>query len=524
MGVLSRTSAMRDPGHSPTPAAPGSLPLGVNAPSVSLPLRFVLAGLLALVCGVVWLVLRPDLLATYHYNQYVVAVTHLFTLGFVTSIIMGAMYQLVPVALETRLHSERLAKWQFVFHVVGVAGMVWMFWRWDLKQVGHFGSVLAVGVGLFVYNIARTLWRAPHWNVTATAIASALGWLSLTVLAGLAIATAKCSYDVAPQSQAAQAVAPVLAGLKALAGFMGRFDAISTMHAHAHLGGVGFFLLLIVGVSYKLVPMFTLSEVQSERRACWSLRLLNVGLAGAFFTILLRSPLKPVFALVLVAGLAVYGWEMRAILRARKRRVLDWGLTYFLTALSLLGLQAVLAVVLVWPKLPLTVVTGQLENLYGFLALIGIVTFAILGMLYKVIPFLVWYARYSREIGRQKVPALADLYSARLQAAGYWTYLAGLLGVGVAIGLGSERAMPWCAGLLVVSLLVFAVNVARMLSHLFKPRLEPLDLPGRAAFKLEKGPAPPNVIAERRTTAGQTFLQSEGCSPSAAAPAHPVLN
>jgi hypothetical protein len=238
----------------------------------------------------------------------------------------------------------------------------------------------------------------------------------------------------------------VLVGLKALAGFMGRFDAISTMHAHAHLGGVGFFLMLIVGVSYKLVPMFTLSEVQSERRACWSLRLLNVGLAGAFFTILLRSPLKPVFALVLIAGLAVYGWEMRAILRARKRRVLDWGLKYFLTAISLLGLQAILAVVLVWPELPLTAVTGQLENLYGFLALIGIVTFAILGMLYKIIPFLVWYARYSRDIGRQKVPALADLYSARLQAAGYWTYLAGLLGVGVAIGLGSERAMPWCAG------------------------------------------------------------------------------
>ena len=39
--------------------------------------------------------------------------------------------------------------------------------------------------------------------------------------------------------------------------------------------------------------------------------------------------------------------------------------------------------------LPLNPVTGQLENLYGFLGLIGVVVFALAGMLYKIIPFLV---------------------------------------------------------------------------------------------------------------------------------------
>ena len=107
-------------------------------------------GLVALLVGVIWLVARPDLLATYHYNQYVIAATHLFVLGWICSIVMGAMYQLVPVALETKLYSERLAKWQFAFHLIGFVGMVWMFNVWNMKQVGHFGSVMAVGVGLFV--------------------------------------------------------------------------------------------------------------------------------------------------------------------------------------------------------------------------------------------------------------------------------------------------------------------------------------------------------------------------------------
>jgi hypothetical protein len=109
-------------------------------------------GMLALFTGVALLVLRPDILATYHYNQYVIAATHLFVLGWICTIVMGAMYQLVPVALETRLYSEKLVAWQFMFHLVGFAGMVWMFWTWDMKQVGHFGAVLTVGVGLFVYS------------------------------------------------------------------------------------------------------------------------------------------------------------------------------------------------------------------------------------------------------------------------------------------------------------------------------------------------------------------------------------
>src|SRR5262249_41063013 len=113
-----------------------------NAASIKLPLVFVLAGSLALLTGIAWLVADPSILAAYHYNQRVIAVTHLFVLGWICSIVMGAMYQLVPVALETKLHSEKLAWCQFVLHLVGFIGMVWMFWAWDLKHVGYFGSIL----------------------------------------------------------------------------------------------------------------------------------------------------------------------------------------------------------------------------------------------------------------------------------------------------------------------------------------------------------------------------------------------
>lgn len=456
-----------------TQAAAGLAAFSPNAPSVLVPLRFMVAGLLALVTGIVLVAIRPEVLATYHYNQFVIAITHLLVLGWICTVVMGAMYQLVPVALETRLHSERLARWQFVLHIAGFAGMVWMFWTWNMKQVGHYGTALAVGVGLFVYNIVRTLMKVPRWNVVASGVASAVAWLSLTVLAGLSIVAGKCTYESAV-SNSGGTLGAILAGLKASARFTARFDQIGAMHAHAHLGVIGVFLMLIVGISYKLLPMFTLSEVQNPLRARASIWLLNAGLVAAFFAILLRSTLKPVAAGAAVTGLVLYGLEVRAMLAARKRRTLDWGIRYFLTALSLLAPVAGLGLVLSWPTLPLNGFTGQLENLYGFLALVGVISFGIIGMFYKIIPFLVWYRAYGREIGRARVPSLADLYTPALQTVGYWTWLAGLAVTGAGILLSHAMLVRCGALMLAGSLAALALNVVRMLSHLFRPQLAPL--------------------------------------------------
>lgn len=47
------------------------------------------------------------------FTPHLIAVAHLFVLGFISSIVMGAKHQLVPVTLEAQLHSKRLVKWQF---------------------------------------------------------------------------------------------------------------------------------------------------------------------------------------------------------------------------------------------------------------------------------------------------------------------------------------------------------------------------------------------------------------------------
>ncbi|HEV2456051.1 MAG TPA: hypothetical protein VGY98_17440 [Verrucomicrobiae bacterium] len=449
-GINTPASAVR---KTPAPIADRITGSGAGAvSSVALSLAFIVTGITALLTVGVWLMAQPEILATYHYSPNAVAITHLFVLGWLCSIVMGAMYQLVPVALETKLYSERLIILQFACHVAGFMGMVLAFHSWSMKFIGWFGSVFAAGICLFIYNIVRTLLRITKWNVVAFSVASALVWAGLTITAGLLIAAAKTGH----------------------ANFMFRFNPIGAMHVHAHLGIIGFFMMLIVGVSYKLIPMFTLSELQNKTRAAVSIGLLNIGLAGSLLSILLQSALKPVFAMFVIIALAIYGVEMIGILRARKRRAVDWGVRYFLTAIALLAPLSLLACVLSWPRLPLNTFTGQLENAYGFLGLIGVVTFAVIGMLYKIIPFLVWFGAYSKHIGKAQVPALSEMYSIRLQIFGYWMFLTALPVTGFGVLASNAMDARWGCALFMTSLATFAINTIRILSHYFFPRLRPL--------------------------------------------------
>jgi hypothetical protein len=94
-------------------------------------------------------------------------------------------------------------------------------------------------------------------------------------------------------------------------------------------------------------------------------------------------------------------------------------------------------------------------------------------MLYKIIPFLAWFGVYSPHVGRAKLPALADMYSTRLQILGYWTFLGGWLVTGAAIVAASESGVRIGSTLLVLSVVTLAVNVGKILWHFARPQVTP---------------------------------------------------
>jgi hypothetical protein len=130
-----------------------------NAPPLSLPLSFFLTGLTGLVAALLVLLGNGTTLAAFLYQSTaLLAATHLTTLGFVSLIMMGAMYQLVPVVLNTRLYSVRLGALHYALMVPGIGCLVAGF----LTGITVFwlilgGSLIVVAVAVFLLNMVKTL-------------------------------------------------------------------------------------------------------------------------------------------------------------------------------------------------------------------------------------------------------------------------------------------------------------------------------------------------------------------------------
>lgn len=92
-----------------------------HAPALDLPARFMA---LAIASFLIWTLTAPltlPLTQGYFNDFKMLALVHLFTLGFVGSMMIGAGYQLTPVVMQTELASVRAGRMSFWFHAFGLA-------------------------------------------------------------------------------------------------------------------------------------------------------------------------------------------------------------------------------------------------------------------------------------------------------------------------------------------------------------------------------------------------------------------
>jgi hypothetical protein len=401
---------------------------GVMASRLSPPLRLPGAHFLAATvflalgaAGLVWV--GPDLARGGFLSSRVAAVTHLFTLGWITLSIFGSLYQFLPVALGEPIRSPRLA-----YGTLGVAAPALAAFAWGLAfgvpwALVAGATLVGVGMLLFCGNLTATLARAGRRDLTWWSLAAATVYLALTALLGLAL------------------------GLNLRWGILGggRWAALG-VHFHLALGG--WVLMVIIGVGHRLLPMFLLSHGADERwgRAAAWLVVVGVGWLVLFH----HAPAvlaQWVPAVLIGLGVAAFLAQAASFFRHSVKPRLDPGLRLAGAALAVLGAGLILGVwnmVLGWAS-PTAV------GAYGAALILGVSLF-VAAHYYKIVPFLIWYHRYGPLVGKQPVPQVAELYSVR-----YAALAAVLMGVGFAGVAGS--ALAGAAGWARVAALVGACGV-----------------------------------------------------------------
>lgn len=347
------------------------------------------------------------------YSGFTLTLVHLCTLGFLMLVMLGALYQVLPVVAGAQIPSPRLGYAVQGLLVLATTLLTIGLGRADHRQFLYAFVLALVGLLLFVLPAGWALVRTRAVGATPWGIRLALLGLIAVAAMGLRLAWGRGTFGYTE----------------------GWFP---WRHAHAHLGLVCWVGMLIASVSWQVVPMFFLAAPT----AAWSqwATIAGVGtsllaLASVYFFGL------PVEAIPWCAAPgAVAVWLLHPVatlgsIRKRKRKRKDPTLWFWLFAMAVAPVVLAFSALSAWLELP------YVTSLYGLLALWGWAGMLVHGMLARIVPFLVWLHRCSKLVGLRPVPSARELYPDRYVSLGFVLHVSSLVAGAAAICL--DTAWSW---------------------------------------------------------------------------------
>ncbi|MGE5466354.1 MAG: hypothetical protein ACM3Y9_02915 [Ignavibacteria bacterium] len=335
-----------------------------QAPPISVPYRFfVTAPWFGVAAGLLLAWLGEEALAS-RWAPGALAAVHLLVAGFMLQAMCGALLQFVPVAAGGNVwRPGRVAGFVHPMLAVGAVCLASGF----VSGHGAFfiaaAAIFATAIGSYALVVGLALRRTPGKGPTLMALRLAIGGLAVTAALGVTLATSLGSGILLP--------------------------VVEITHVHAAWGLGGWALMLLMAVSYYVVPMFQLTPPYPGRIA-WSLPPAIVALL-AVWSLQLAGSTAAWQRWVLLTGMVVaaaYALTTLVLQKKRRRKVPDPTLNFFRGAMVCL---IALAVSAIWAGIDEKLGGDRRTAVWlGILAIPGVFVSAISGMFYKIVPFLNW--------------------------------------------------------------------------------------------------------------------------------------
>jgi hypothetical protein len=354
----------------------------INIKDIRLPIQYILTGLVFFIISQIVILKGFASLANESaQSPDIWGATHLLLLGFAVMVAMGAMYQLVPVAMQSEIYSLKLGYLHYYTFVIGVLGMGISFIEFSTLYLLISAIITAGSILIFQLNMWLTIKDAKMSEIKISVITS-LVYFILTISLGIWLAIDLFDPHLLEWHQ-------------------------KLLKLHILFGIIGWFTFLILGFSMKLLPMFTLSHGYESKLTFRAIYFVNAGIVLIALSILLEiTTLFWLGFLTIIIGISFFCLQVRIILKKRLKKKLDLGVYVAIAAFPLAGIGAILLAILSF------FVKGEVSftAVIYFLAM-GWIALSILGYLFKIIPFLWWTYKYSNTIGKGKVPALKEMTS-----------------------------------------------------------------------------------------------------------------
>ncbi|MBX2933579.1 MAG: cytochrome C oxidase subunit I [Ferruginibacter sp.] len=418
----------------------------VKNTSYKVVLPFYLYAAISFLAAAVLLFVSSSAFSGHYFQPKILAITHTMALGWGTMIILGASHQLVPVLIESKLYSNTLAYISFILAAIGIPLLVYGFYIFDMGWPAQWGGCLvALAILAYLVNIAISIVKSKSENVHAIFVFTATAWLFFTVVLGLA--------------QVHNFTANILPS-----------DSLHYLTLHAHAGIVGWFLLLVLGIASRLIPMFLISKYNNVKLLWWIYTLINLAMLVFIALFLYPGNRVLIFAPVILifAALSLFIYYCLQAYKQRIRKQVDEQVKLSLLSVLMLLLPVLLLIIVI-----IFLISASSEKLnliltYGFLIFFGWITAIILGMTFKTLPFIVWNKVYHQRSGLGKTPNPKDLFNNNIFKSMAVAYIAGFIIFVIGILTGKDILLKPGAVLLLITALLYNQNVLKVILH--KPK------------------------------------------------------
>jgi len=402
--------------------------------NIKLPFSFIIYSLLALIAAQVLLILNGQLMTSGVFRIPAIwSAAHLLILGWALMAAMGSMYQLVPVAFLTKVWNETFGFIQFFLTAIGITVFAAMLY-WSPQNAVFPGVLALLGILMFLFQMFMTLKSQAKPSILTLFVGTALFCLLATIILGITLTICLKTGSLSDKYP-------------------------SFFQSHLLLGLTGWFTLLIFGFSYKMVPMFSLSHGFPMVQAGYVYGVYVSGLILTFISFFSEQTiLLKIGFFLLLAGYSVFSWHISLILKKRLKKRLDKPFSFSIAAIGFGNLIHLAAFLSLWTK-EFTSLAGPLIYAYIFLWIV----LSISGYLFKIVPFLWWTHKYSKEIGKSKVPLLKDMMNEKVVIPTFSGFIAGVIIIILSMLIKSTILFNVGQWILSFSLIVIAITIFSVL-------------------------------------------------------------
>ncbi len=332
-----------------------------SMPPFEVPFRFfITAPVFAIIVSCLFLFAEPLELSS-RWTNLILATTHGLTLGFMLMVMIGALFQILPVILGVSMpKAKQLSKFVHFFLVIGIVSLMFGLYLTSYLLLIISTMTLAISIAAFLLGLISCI-PAMRNTSSSWAIRLAVVSLFITVIFGISFSVGWINPE-----------------------WFTNYRFFTNIHLL--WGFIGWTFLLVMGVSFRIIPMFYVTpDYPKFVSHLLPIIIFTELIMVSFVTI--DSVFSFTLLILLTITTSIYPAYTLYLISQRKRKAKDVTILFWKTAMIGFLISAGLFLVIIFYD---GSYLKRLEMILAGTLLFGYAIALITGMLLKIVPFLVW--------------------------------------------------------------------------------------------------------------------------------------